>query len=153
MKKRNWIIGSVLAGTLLTAGAVYAGGGCGGGSGFGPGGFEGGRGGNMMHMVEQLDLTKEQRQAIWKIMDEQRDKMRNKRDDMFDLHKALREAATTDNYDATKVRQLADTKAKMMSDMIVERTETMNRIRKVLDAEQVKKLDATQDSFFGRGHF
>ncbi len=149
MKKRNWIIGSVLAGTLLTAGAVYAGGGgCG-----GPGGFEGGRGDKMMHMVQKLDLTKEQRQAIWAIMDEQRDKMRDKRDDMFELRKALKEATTSDNYDAVKVRQLADTKAKMMSDMIVERTETMNRIRKVLTAEQVKKLDDTQSRFFGRGHF
>ena len=151
MKKRNWVIGSVLAGTLLTAGAVYAGGGCG-GPGFGPGGFEGGRGGNMMRMVEQLDLTKEQRQAVWAIMDEQRNKMRDKRADMVDIRKALHEAATSANYDATKVRELADTKAKMMSDMMVERTETMNRIRKVLTAEQVKKLDDTQYRFFGRGH-
>ena len=151
MKKRNWVIGSVLAGTLLTAGVVYAGGGCG-GPGSGHGGSEGGRGGDMKHLVERLDLNKEQRQSVWKIMDEQRDKMRDKRGDMFDIHKALREAATADNYDAAKVRQLADSKAKLMADMLVERTETMNRIRKLLTAEQVKKLDDTQSRFFGRGH-
>lgn len=150
MKKRNWIISTVLAGSLLSVGAMGVASACG-----GPGeGFGGrGHGDKMMHMVEKLDLSKAQRTSIWKIMDEQRDKMRGNREAMYDIHKSLREAAGAENYDQDKVRELANKKASRMSDMIVQRTQTMNQIRQLLNEEQVAKFNKFQDRSLGRGRF
>jgi len=154
MKKRNWIFSTVLAGSILTVGAVgvanaFGGPGCGPGGGFGGRG----QGDKIMHMIEKLDLSKEQRTAIWGIMDQQKDNMRENREDMYAIHKALRESATADSYDKGKVRELADKKASMMSDMIVLRTEAMNQIRNQLTDEQVDLFNKFQDRSFGRGRF
>jgi len=149
MKKRNWLIGSVVAGSMLTIGAVGISHACGGMG--GPGGHH--RGGMMMHMMEKLDLTKQQRQTIRKIRNEQRDQMSAKQDEMFDIRKTLREQATGDNYDAGKVRELANAKAKIMTEMTVKRIETMRRIRKELTPEQVSKLESFKERGFGRGGF
>lgn len=150
MKKRNWIISTVLAGSILSVGAMGVASACG-----GPGGGMGGRGhgDKMMHMIEKLDLTKEQRTSIWKIMDEQKGKMGGNREEMYSIHKALREAASSENYDQDKVRELANKKASMMSDMIVQRTESMNKIRQLLNEEQVATFNKFQDRAFDRGRF
>lgn len=136
MKKRNWIIASILASTIGVAGVSHA---CG-----GPGGHSRGdhKGNRMMHVMKKLDLSKEQKQAVRSIKNESRDKMQSKRDEMSDIRKALREQARSETYDATKARELADARAKIMSDMTVQRIETMNRIRKQLTADQLEKLDS-----------
>lgn len=147
MKKRNWIIASLLAGTIGVAGMAHA---CG-----GPGGhFRGDhRNAPMMQIMKNLDLSKEQRQAIRDIRNESRDQMEEKRDEMTDIRKALREQARADTYDAAKVRELANAKSLIMSDMTVQRIETMNRVRKQLTPEQVAELDSFKDRGFGRGKF
>ncbi len=147
MKKRNWIIGSILAGTIGIAGVAHA---CG-----GPGGHFGGHhgGDRMMHMMKTLDLTTEQRQAIRKIKNESRDQMEVKRDELFEIRKALREQGRAETYDAAKVRDLADAKAKITADMTVQRIKTMQQIRKELTAEQLKELDEMKDRRFSRGGF
>lgn len=150
MKKRNLIISTVLATSILSVGAIGVASACG-----GPGGGFGGKGhGNkMMHVVEKLDLSKEQRTSIWKIMDQQKDTMRANREEMYSIHTALRDAAGSDNYDEDKVRELANKKASMMSDMIVQRTQSMNQIQKLLTQEQQVKFNEIQDRSFGRGRF
>lgn len=150
MKKRNLILSTVLATGILSVGAISVASACG-----GPGGGFGGQGhGNkMMHMVEKLDLSKQQRTSVWKIMDQQKDNMRTNREQMYTIHKALRDAAAAQNYDQDKVRELANQKASMMSDMIVQRTQTMNQIRKLLTPEQLEKFNNMQDRSFGRGRF
>lgn len=150
MKKSNWIIASIVAGAIGVAGVAQAGG--------GPGcNFRGDqRGDGMMHMMKKLDLTlnltKEQRQAVRNIKKDTRDKVEDKRDEMFDIRKELHEQATAENYDAAKVQKLADTKAKLMSELAVQRVETMQRIRKELTAEQLEQLDDFKDRRFGRRH-
>lgn len=150
MKKRNWIISTVLAGSILSVGAMGVASACG-----GPGGGFGGKGhgSKMMHMVEKLDLSKEQRTSVWKIMDAQKDTMRANREQMYSIHTALRDAAGAVNYDQDKVRELANKKASMMSDMIVQRTESMNKIRQLLNEEQVATFNKFQDRSFDRGRF
>lgn len=137
MHKVNWIISSVLAGsmlTLTTVGAVYA---CN-----GPGGkYQGGHGDKMTHMMQKLDLTPEQSEIIRNIKDEQVEKMSSKRTEMRSIRKALREQVRAEQYDAAKVRELADAKSKIMADMTVARIETMHRIRQQLTAEQVAKME------------
>ncbi|MCW9025020.1 MAG: Spy/CpxP family protein refolding chaperone [Gammaproteobacteria bacterium] len=150
MKKRNWIISSVLAGSIITIGAVGVTQACGGQGGL----FRGDhRGDKMIHVMKGLDLTKEQRQSIRSIRNEQRDKMGEQQDAMMDIRKSLREQAHSDSYDVTKVRELADAKAKIMADMTVQRTETMNRIYKELSPEQRAELDSYKERGFGRGNF
>lgn len=143
MKKRNWIIASILAGTIGIAGVSHA---CG-----GPGGYSRGdhRGDPLMHVMKKLDLTKEQKQAVRKIRNESREKMESKRDEMSDIRKALRKQASAETYDATKVRKLADAKARIMSDITVQKIETMNRFRKQLTPEQLEKLDNFKERRFG----
>ena len=146
MKTRNWIVGSILAGSMLSLGIMGVANACG-----GPGGHA--RGDRMMHVMQQLDLTKDQRQAIRSIKDEQRDQMRANGDAMMDIRKSLREQVHAANYDAVKVRELADAKAKIMADMTVQRSATMHRIRQQLTAEQLVKLGNMQPAGPGRGHF
>lgn len=147
MNKRNWIIGSILAGTIGMAGVAHA---CG-----GPGGHDRGEhgGDRMMYMMKTLDLTTEQRQAIRKIKNESRDQMEVKRDELFEIRKALREQGTADKYDEAKVRELADAKAKITADMTVQRIKTMHQIRKELTAEQLAELDEMKNQRFERRGF
>lgn len=148
MKKIHWITGSVVAGTLLIVSAASA---CGGPGGMG---FSGphGKGDPVMHMVKRLDLDKSQRDAIWNIMDEQRDAKRANRENTFENREALRDTAMAETYDAAKIKALADTVAQDMSNMIVQRTETMHRIRGILNEEQLEQLEEYHEKGFGRGH-
>lgn len=148
MKKLAWITGSVVAGTLLIASTAYA---CGGPGGMGFGGPHG-KGDPLMRMVKRLDLDKSQRETIWNIMDEQHDAKRANRETAFEHREALREAAMAETYDTAKVKALADTVAQDMSNMIVKRTETMHRIRGVLNEEQLEELEEYREKGFGRGH-
>ncbi|MCW8899255.1 MAG: Spy/CpxP family protein refolding chaperone [Gammaproteobacteria bacterium] len=144
MKKRNWIIGSILAGAIGITGVAQA---C---SGYGEHSRGDHKGDRMMHVMKKLDLTKEQRQAVRNIKKESRDQMEVKRDEMFELRKALRKEANAKKYNAAKVRELADAKAKIMSDITVQRIETMNRVRKELTPEQLEKLDDIKARRFDR---
>lgn len=145
MNKRNWIIGSILAGVIGITGVAQA---CG-----GPGKHSRGdhRGDQMMHMMKKLDLTAEQRKAVRNIKNESRDQMDAGRDKMMEIRKALREHGSADTYDAAKVRELADAKAKIMADMTVQRVEAMQRIRKQLTVEQLEKLDDIKGRRLDRG--
>ena len=136
MKKRHWIIGTILAGSVLSLGAVNIANACAGGH----GGHH--RGNGMMHVMKSLDLSKEQRASIQTIMQAQRDKMQSNRTQMQEIRKSLHEQVMSSQFDANKVRALADAKAKIMADMTVQRVESMNRIRHVLTPEQAAKLDS-----------
>jgi len=156
MKKCNLIISSVLSAGMLTigsAGIAYAYGGPDGpggpgGAPCGPGEFRNHHRGpdsearkeRMNYMMNRLELDQQQREAIKKIRDEQMAKMRTKRDEMKKIREAIREQAFAEKYDAAKVRELADAKAKLMSDMMVERMETMNRIRQLLTEQQEARM-------------
>ncbi len=150
MKKRNWVIGSILTCSILTMAAAGVAHACNGPGNHNRGGF---RGDKMMQMMGNLDLSKEQRQTIRKIKNEQRDQMDAKQDEMIDIRKALRKQARAENYDAEKVQKLASTKAEIMADMTVQRIKTINRIRKELTPEQIEKMDNQKMCKFKRGNF
>ena len=150
MKKRNLIIGSILAGTIGIAGLAQA---CGGpGEGF-RGAHKGHGGDRMMHVMKKLDLSDEQRDAVRTIKRDSRNQMQAKRDEMQDIRQALRKQANAEAYDAAKVRELADAKAKIMADITVQRIETMQKVRKQLSAEQLAKFDDMKDRRSMRGDF
>ena len=148
MKKRNLIIASVLAGTIGIAGAAQAFGGHGGGDRCNYKGEY--RGDRMMHVMKELDLSDEQRQSVREIKKENREQMKASRQQMMEVHKELREASSADNYDASKVRELADKKAKLMADITVKRVEIMQRIRSELTPEQQKEFAEMKEHRSGR---
>lgn len=147
MKKSNLIISSILACgmlTICTAGIVHAY--------DGPGGepeyFERHRqeyraqhDARMAYMANQLELDQKQREAISKIREEQDKKTKAKMDEMLKIRDAMREQARAEKYDAAKVRELADAQAKLMADLMVERVETMNRIREQLSKDQAARME------------
>lgn len=138
MKKRNFIISGILAASLLTMGVV----------GLahaktcdGRGGSQRGHHGDkMMKMMGKLDLSGEQQEAIQKIRDEQGSKKKSTRAAMQGIKKALHEQTRTETFNADEVRRLADAKAKIVTDMTVQRIETMHRIHKELTPEQIEKM-------------
>jgi len=150
MKKRNLIIGSILAGTIGVAGMAHA---CGGPGGGYRGAHDSHGGERMMHVMKKLDLTQEQREAVRAIKRDSRDQMEAKRDEMFDIRQALQKQASAETYDAAKVRELADARAKIMADITVKRMQTMQEIRKHLTAEQLARLDDMKERRFNRGGF
>lgn len=157
MKKRNWIIGSLLTATVLSAGTIGLAQACGERGGFHHGSGmmskHEGRMDRMDKMMHRLELSDAQRQSIENIVDAQRDQMRTTRKSMQDIRKNLREQMTADNYDPSKVRQLADAKAKFMADMTVQRAETMHQIRQQLTPEQQAKLNKMLQRKKGHGRF
>lgn len=154
MKKRNRIVAATLATGLLVAavaGAVNAHG----RGGFAPGAPVPGVGGPpgmamdrpgfrhpglLLGLMRAVAPSSEQRNEIFDILHTQalisRDQMKKLRKG----HDALHEAAITNSYDGAKVRELADMEAKRISDLIVTRTETFNKIHGLLTPEQQKKL-------------
>lgn len=150
MKKRNLIIGGILAGTIGVAGLAQA---CGGPDGGLRSGHDGHRGDKMMHVMKKLDLNDEQRDAVRTIKRDSSDQIEAQRDKMFDIRQALQKQASAETYDAVKVRELADAKARIMADMTVQRIEVMQKVRQQLTSEQLKKFDDMKERRFKRGGF
>jgi Spy/CpxP family protein refolding chaperone len=158
MKRRNAIIATILVGTLATVAVAgtanaFPGGGGGGcrhghgahhGMGMG-GGFAGGPEGRIMRMADKLNLNKEQREKVWKIVDSQRSAAREKMYSMMESRKALREASRGKDFDAKKIRSLADAQGKTIADLMVMKAETMHQIRGVLTPEQQAQLDKMRE--------
>ena len=153
MKKRNLIMAgtmaAIMAGAMGAAGLTHA-------SGYGDRDrcdYKGEHRGGMKHMMKELDLTKEQRQTLRKFKSESREQMKNNREQMMELRKQLHEEAISEDYDSAKVRELADKKAKLMSDMLVKKMESMQRIRKELTPEQQEEFDEMkEDRYSNRGY-
>jgi protein CpxP len=163
MKKRNIVLTTVLAGSVLTlaaTGIVTAGprGDC--GHGFATprsAMFHGGgrHGHDMGLLARGLDLTQAQRDKIFQIRYDARPAMRDKMKQLRQARLALRDAATSDTYNAEQVHKLAQTQANVMTDLIAMRTETRNRIYHVLTPEQQAQVKQWQQNGphrgFGRG--
>lgn len=94
----------------------------------------------MQRMMEKLDMDQTQRDNVSTIVEEHRDKMKEQRQSMRDLHRQLHRITVEDNYDEAKARQLADRKARLSADMTVERTRMIHKIYRQMNAEQQEKF-------------
>lgn len=159
MKKHYLIItGLLTAGIITSAAVVHARGfgGCDHGFGdrhmstFGGGGMGKHGHGSMRRMLRGLELTDEQRDKIFDIMHTQKPAVREKMKVLRKSHQELHRATMTDKYDKRIIRKLADTQAKTLSDLMVMRTETGNKIYKLLTPEQQKELAAQLDKWSQR---
>lgn len=119
---------------------------------YGPrhGDFGGKAGQGTRGMLRGLDLTQTQRDEIFKIMYAQTPALRDAREQLRNDMTDLRQAATAKNYDAQKVRDLADRQAKTQAKLIVMRTEAFNKIYNVLTPEQQNQLKARQQRWHER---
>jgi Spy/CpxP family protein refolding chaperone len=155
MKKRNLVIAGTLAAGLAAAaaaGVVNAHG----RSGFGPGfdgpvgmgfgspGFGGGPG-HLHGLMRALDLSDEQRDKMFDIMHAQAPAARDKMEELRKGRDELHQATIAKRYDAKKVRELANAQAKVITDLIVMRTETFNKVYGLLTPEQQKKVADLKD--------
>lgn len=149
MKKRNLIISSILAAGMLTAGGAHAYGG-------GKGEFcdkhprGGARAERMDYMMDRLDMSSQQRDAVYKIREEEEKKVAAKRDELRKLREAMREQSRAEKYDDAKVRELADAQAKIMSDIMVIHAESMKRMRDQLSADQEARVKQMKEQMKAR---
>jgi Spy/CpxP family protein refolding chaperone len=104
----------------------------------GRGGHRGELGGRMMR---ELNLSDAQRDKMFEIRHAAQPAMREKMNEFRKNRIALREAATAKDYDAPRVRQLADEGAKLQADLTVMRVETQQKALAVLTPEQRAKLE------------
>jgi len=147
MKPNKLLIGSIFATavTALGAGAAYAAPGpqCTGFGASGPGAHHmmrtNDRGAAPRHF-RLLDLTQAQRNSIFDIKYQSMPTMRQHYQQMRDTRLALREASAGANYDAAKVRSLADKLGKLQADIAALRAADQHKIYAVLTPQQQAQL-------------
>ncbi|MDZ7661161.1 Spy/CpxP family protein refolding chaperone [Thiohalophilus sp.] len=96
----------------------------------------------MQRLMEKLDMEQAQREQVEKIVTSRHDAMQEQRQAMRDIREKLRQIVTSDEYDAAKVKQLAEQKARLAGEMTLQRTRMMHNIYQQLTPEQQKKLQA-----------
>ena len=95
--------------------------------------------------LKALNLTEEQQAQVKDIMEKQKPQREARWKDLRESHKALHEAARSENYDAAKVRDLANKQAQLKAEATVQRIETMRQVYALLTPEQKQKWDAQRE--------
>ena len=96
----------------------------------------------LVRLAERLDLTKDQRNSIAKIIDNTQPKMRDNMFKLMDTRKAMRELLDgKTKVDDRKLRSLTRDQGDAMADLMYLRLKMHNDIRKVLSDEQLAKLE------------
>ena len=105
----------------------------------------------MLRMMERLEVSDEQREKIWAVMDKNRPAMRQQMMAMMKNRKALQAAEQAEPFDAALVRQLADEHGRIKADMIVLRAQGQQEIKALLTPEQRTRFKGLQERRRGRG--
>jgi Spy/CpxP family protein refolding chaperone len=98
------------------------------------------RGDKVMYMMENLNLSQEQKKAITEIRDQHRQTMRSKRDEMKSIRMSLWEQARAKEFNEVRIRELAESKAKLSSEMTVSRMKMRHQIQQQLSEAQIDKM-------------
>ena len=153
MKPNKLIIGSIFATALTALGATaYAAPGtgpqCTGFGAAGPAAHHVMRGKNLGAApphFRQLGLTEAQRNQIFDIKYQSMPTMRQHYQELRATRIALRDASSAANYDAAKVRTLADKLGKLQADMAALRAADQHKIYAVLTPQQQTQLQKMRD--------
>lgn len=94
---------------------------------------------------KELNLTDAQQAQVKAIMEKQKPQREAKWKELRESHQALRDAARGEQYDAAKVRELANRQAQIKADMTVMRIESMRQVYALLTPEQKQKWDAKRE--------
>jgi Spy/CpxP family protein refolding chaperone len=141
-----WSVVAVAAG--LAVGAAVAGGrGLHGGAcplgraGAGMGWFGHGPGMHLRHLVDDLDLTADQKESIKGILREARGRIQPNVEAAHDARRAMLEAALTRGGDEKAAREASEAVGRAVSDLAFEAARTLTAVRGTLTPEQVETLD------------
>ena len=91
-------------------------------------------------MMDELDLSSEQRDAIGEIMDDRLPKARKLGFAMYDHRKTLKELAKSDVFDKKAVRKTADELGDTVADLTVLMTSSIAETRAILTPEQRERF-------------
>ena len=103
----------------------------------------------LIKMIHHLDLTREQREQIGTVMDEQRPRMRGFMLDMLDAKTALQDILKSPNYNPQAVESLVTNQAANAEAMFVDAGAAFAKIAGILTPEQRQEV-ATQLEQRGR---
>ncbi len=106
--------------------------------------------GRMFRMAEKLELSKEQRDQIWNVMDENRREMRVHMESLYEGRKELGRIGSTAAYDELEARKLAEAQGKTLVEVIYLKSQAKNRIKGILTAEQQAKFAEMRGKSFKR---
>lgn len=90
----------------------------------------------MLRMMIGLDLSQEQREQIWAIVDESRPQMREHRLALLEGRGELHQIMSTGEYDEATVRALAELQGEVIAGLIILQAEIWQRVYSVLTPEQ-----------------
>lgn len=91
-------------------------------------------------MASSLNLSKDQRDAMYAIVDKSRPQTRELRDRLAETHKQLRALMQQGTPKESEVRKLADAQGKAIADMIVLRNKVRTEIHNVLTDAQREQM-------------
>ena len=111
--------------------------------GYGPGGRS-----DASALADRLDLTKDQRKAIRKIMDDARAKSRELGEDMYRNREDMQDAMSDKGY-SPQYDKLAHQQGKLIGDMMVLRAKARADVEAVLDDDQKKEYRKLSHGFPG----
>ena len=145
MKHRNFILTTLLAGTLASAGFAtisQAGPFCGDRHGAHAErmGYGEGRHDPMKRLLRHVDLTDAQQAEIKTLIGTSREETKAARKELRDTRKTLRNLVAGEAYSIESVRDLANQQARLQADLTVARIDTMHRALQVLTPEQQAEL-------------
>lgn len=97
-------------------------------------------------VIDQLQLSPTQKSNLQNIIAQAQPELREYAEKLRLLKGQMNTISSGDNYDATKIKALADQQAEIMSHIIIARTETQHKIYNVLTPEQKQKLKKIQNA-------
>lgn len=111
-----------------------------------------GRGGHHgpFQMLKKLNLTDAQKHDVAVILKENRDQVRNLATQMAGSREKIFSLVGGADYNEAALRQAAQDVSKLHEEMIVLRAQIAQKIRGVLTADQLAKLDAMRARFGGK---
>ena len=101
--------------------------------------------GGPQRLLRRLDLTEAQRDQVFKIFHDQAPAMREQMKVARRASQELRQASLSPSYDRARARQLADTQAKALSEVMLMRADNMSRVVALLTPDQRSKLQQLRE--------
>ncbi|MEZ4598584.1 MAG: Spy/CpxP family protein refolding chaperone [Syntrophotaleaceae bacterium] len=104
-----------------------------------------GPGHSLARLLGQLDLTPEQEQQADRLIQANREKVQALRDQMTAVRSKLNQAMNPKTFDEKAVRQAAAEKARIQTEMMVNRAKTHQQIYALLTPEQQELADLARN--------
>lgn len=148
IKTRHLCATSLLAACLSIGGPAFAHGGgdmdyrgdCEHKRGWFKGKHHGGPMGRIKHMIHHLDLSDEQRDQVYAVMDEARPKFRGLMDEMREQRKSFRDLAIADEFDPKDAEAAAEAQSELMKQMMLTGAQVKADIFEILTPEQREEV-------------